>query len=147
VMRGRKLRHSRRGATLLEMGISITIMGILLALVVPSFKRVSEQSRVDAAAQYLRSIWCAERIYWLENRAFTDSLPTLNNMGLIDAKLLTATGGFTYSLSDVRTDEFTATAQRTGSGSWTGTLQIKQDGEVMGFITDGGGTVLIPPEF
>jgi type II secretory pathway pseudopilin PulG len=146
-MRTGSARQLRRGATLLEMGISITIMGILLALVVPSFTRVSEQSRVDAAAQYLRSIWCAERIYWLENRAFTDSLATLNNMGLIDAKLLAPTGGFTYALSDVDSTEFTVSAQRTGSGSWTGTLQIKQDGEVTGFIADGGGAVLTPPDF
>ena len=146
-MRASRIRHFRRGATLLEMGISITIMGVLLALVVPSFRRVSEQSRVDAAAQYLRSVWCAERIYWLENRTFTDSLPTLNNMGLIDSKLLAATNGFTYAISDVASDEFTVTAQRTGSASWTGTLQIKQDGEVTGFIADAGGTVLTPPEF
>jgi type II secretory pathway pseudopilin PulG len=146
-MRAGRARHLRRGATLLEMGISITIMGILLALVVPSFTRVSEQSRVDAAAQYLRSIWCAQRIYWLENRTFTDSLATLNNMGLIDSKLLAATGGFNYVLSDVGADEFTVSAQRTGSASWTGTLQIKQDGEVTGFVADGGGTVLTPPDF
>ena len=146
-MRSRSVRQLRRGATLLEMGISITIMGILLALVVPSFTRVSEQSRVDAAAQYLRSIWCAQRIYWLENRTFTDSLTTLNNMGLIDSKLLATTGGFNYALSDVGTDEFTVSAQRTGSASWTGTLQIKQDGEVTGFVADGGGTVLTPPDF
>ena len=35
------------------------IVGILVAFVVPSFTRVTEQSHVDAAAQYLRSIWSA----------------------------------------------------------------------------------------
>ena len=39
----------RRGMTLLEMGIAICIMGILLALVVPSFNRAMEQNHVDGA--------------------------------------------------------------------------------------------------
>ena len=44
------------------------MVGILVAFAVPSFGRVSEQSHVDMAAQYLRSVWSAQRIYWLENQ-------------------------------------------------------------------------------
>src|SRR4051794_36643763 len=83
LMNLRRKRNPRRGVTLLELAISITVMGILLSLVVPSFARVREQNQVDAATQFLRSIWCAERVYWLENRTFTDSLSTLKDMGLI----------------------------------------------------------------
>jgi prepilin-type N-terminal cleavage/methylation domain-containing protein len=143
----RGLRKLRRGVTLLEMSISITVMGILVALVVPSFSRVREQQNVDGGAQYLRSIWCAQRVYWLENRTFTDSLVDLKDMGLIDAKLLGTTGGFNYAISDADATEFTATATRAGSGTWSGSLAITHDGEVTGFISDGGGTVLTPPDF
>jgi prepilin-type N-terminal cleavage/methylation domain-containing protein len=137
----------RRGVTLLEMSISITVMGILLALTVPSFSRVREQNQVDGATQYLRSIWCAERVYWLENKTFTDSMADLKGLNLIDAKLMAQTGGYMYVISDATTASFTATATRTGSDHWTGTLQITQDGEVTGFVSDGGGSVLTPPDF
>jgi type II secretory pathway pseudopilin PulG len=133
------------GATLLELGIVVTLIGIMIAFIVPSFARVSEQNRVDAAAQYLRSIWSAERVYWLENRTFTDSLATLNSLGLIDPKLAGGDDGFfLYDVGSVSADGFTLTATRNGSGVWSGTLTITQDGEVTGHVADGG-TVLIPP--
>jgi prepilin-type N-terminal cleavage/methylation domain-containing protein len=139
-------RHRRdsRGFTLLELGIVVIIMGILVAFVVPSFSRVTQQNRVDAAAQYLRSIWSAQRVYWLENRTFADSIESLNALGLIDPKLVTGSDGhFNYSISGVTADAFTATA--TLSGTWSGTLSINQDGEVTGFVNNGG-TVLTPPD-
>jgi len=73
--------------TLLEMSVAITIIGILVAFSIPSFSRVSEQNHLDAASQYLRSLWSAERVYWLENRTFTDSLASLDTLGLIDSKI------------------------------------------------------------
>src|SRR3954453_4749299 len=113
----------RRGATLMEMAICITIMVILLAMTVPSFTRVREQNHVDAAAQYLRSIWCAERVYWLEHRTFTSALADLNAIGLIDPKLAAANDGyFAYEITDVTADEFTVTATRVGTNAWSGSL-------------------------
>jgi prepilin-type N-terminal cleavage/methylation domain-containing protein len=143
----RRFRRFRRGVTLLEMGVAVTIIGILVAFTVPSFTRVSEQSRVDAAAQYLRSIWSAQRVYWLENRTFASSLAQLDALGLIDPKIATGNDGyFTYALGNVGANSFTATATRSGSGRWSGTLQITEDGDVTGNESDGGGTVLIPPD-
>jgi hypothetical protein len=127
------------------MSISITLCGILLALVVPNFTRVTEQHRVDSAALNLHSIWCAQRVYWLENRTYTDSLTDLKDMGLIDAKLLGTTGGFGYSIADADATEFTVEATRSGSGTWSGTLEITEDGEVTGFISKGA-VVLTPPD-
>src|SRR5438045_7593232 len=100
-----------RGVTLLELAIAVTIIGILVAFTVPSFSRVSEQSHVDVAAQYLRSIWSAQRVYWLEHKTFATTLADLDAIRLIDSKIAVGNDGyFAYSLSNVAADTFTATA-------------------------------------
>src|SRR5688500_9215454 len=113
--------HRRLGVTLLELSITVIIVGILVAFVVPSFARVTEQNRVDAAAQYLRSIWSAQRVYWLENRTFTTSLSDLGDLGLIDNKIADGSDGhFNYSITAAASDSFNVMAQRNGSSVWTG---------------------------
>ena len=137
----------RLGVTLMELSIAIIIAGVLVAFVVPSFSRVTEQTHVDAAAQYLRSIWSAQRVYWLENRTFASTLGDLSALGLIDNKIGGGNDGyFTYSITAAAADTFNVTAVRAGSGVWSGTLTITQDGEVTGFVSKGGANVLTPPD-
>ena len=141
----RMRKHLRRGFTLVELSVAVVIIGVLLSLAAPAFSRVREQTRLDAAAQYLRSIWAAERIYWLENRTFTNSLGTLNSMGLIDPRVAAGNDGcYDYVISTATSDSLTVSATRDGS-AWTGTLTIQQDGEVTGFVSSGG-KVLTPPD-
>ena len=133
--------------TLLELSVSIIIMGILVAFVVPGFTRVTEQNRVDAATQYLRSVWSAERVYWLEHRTFTHNLSDLDAIGLIDPKIAGGNDGyFVYGITNASDTAFTVNALRDGSGVWSGTLSITQDGEVTGFVSGSGGAVLTPPD-
>ena len=135
-----------RGMTLLEISVAITVIGILVAFAVPSFGRVSEQSHVDSATQYLRSIWSAQRVYWLEHRTFADSLAALDALGLIDPKIAIGSDGyFNYTITGVTADAFTVHAIRTNSGTWSGTLTITQDGAVTGFVNKNS-TVLTPPD-
>lgn len=130
----------------MELGVAVIIVGILVSFVVPSFSRVSEQSHVDAASQYLRSIWSAQRIYWLENRTFTNSLSDLNTMKLIDPKIAGGSDGFfNFAITTATSTAFTATATRSGSDAWAGTLSIDQDGEVTGFVGGNNSVVLSPP--
>jgi prepilin-type N-terminal cleavage/methylation domain-containing protein len=138
---------ARRGFTLVELSIAVIIIGILLSFVVPSFVRVSEQNRVDAASQYLRSIWSAERIYWLENKTFTSSLSDLQALGLIDVKIGAGNDGyFNYSISGASASTFSVNATRAGSSIWTGTLHVSEVGDVGGFVGNTSGTVLTPPD-
>src|SRR4051812_529735 len=130
----------RQGFTLIELGVAVLIIGILLTLTVPGFARVREQNRVDAATQFLRSIWAAERVYWLENRTFTDSLVTLNSMNLIDPKIAGGSDGtFAYQITSATDAALTVKATRNGSAVWSGTLTITETGEVTGFVASGGG--------
>jgi prepilin-type N-terminal cleavage/methylation domain-containing protein len=143
----RQPRDKRGGFTLVELSVVVIIMGILLAFIVPSFTRVSEQNHVDAASQYLRSIWSAERVYWLEHRTFTTSLTTLHALGLIDPKIAAGDDGyFLYAVDNVAATTFTVTATRNGSAAWSGTLSITEDGEVTGFVSGSGSVVLTPPD-
>jgi type IV pilus assembly protein PilE len=137
----------RRGMTLMEISVTVTVIAILMTFVVPGFNRVAEQNHVDAASQYLRSIWSAQRVYWLENRTFSDSLATLDAMGLIDPKIAGGSDGyFSYAISSSDASTFTVTATRSGSDVWSGTLQIEQDGEVTGTVSKGDSdSVLTPP--
>ena len=148
-MRRTRTQIGRRGMTLLEVLIAITIIGILITFVVPSFNRVAEQSHVDGAAQYLRSIWSAQRVYWLENRTFTDSLSVLSDLKVLDSRIAGGSdGSFTYTITAAAADTFQATATRNGSSVWSGTLTIDQDGQVSGSVSkSGGAVVLLPPDF
>src|SRR3954465_1057644 len=53
--------------TLMEVAVVMTIMGIMIAIPVPTFLQSIEQSKLDVAAGHLRSVWSAERFYHLEH--------------------------------------------------------------------------------
>ena len=133
--------------SLVELAAVTIVIGILLTLVAPAFNTAREQHRLDASAQYLRSIWAAERIYWLENRTFADSLASLDSLGLLDPKIITGNdGSYDYAISDAGAATFTVTATRSGSAVWSGSITITQDGIVAGSLTGSSGKVLSPSE-
>ena len=49
-------------------------MSVLLAMGVPRFQLSLEQARANVAGANLRSIWSAQRLYWLENRTYAPDL-------------------------------------------------------------------------
>lgn len=120
---------TRNGFTLVELMIVLTIVAVLAAMSIPTFSRAIEQSRADIAAANLRAIWSAERLYWLEYHDYTTAshLPTLRDLGLLDAAVASSSGcaGYTYSVSDSLPFEATATSQQ---GSIT--ITIDENGEL-----------------
>jgi type II secretory pathway pseudopilin PulG len=113
------------------------IVGILSTIAVPRFGRSLEQAKADVAAANLRAIWTAERIYWLDHRAYTNDLSTFVDRsdtpqynGLLDRSITSTTGNspYIYQITQADASTFTATATRQGGGGWTGTLSILQDG-------------------
>jgi prepilin-type N-terminal cleavage/methylation domain-containing protein len=125
-----------RGYTLVEMMIVLVVMGVMISFGIPQFSRALEQARADVAGANLRAIWTAERIYWLDNRTYTTSLPGLVSLNLLDPSI-PPDPSYSYQVQVPAEDgtPFTATAQRTGSGSWSGTLTITQDGGLTGTLT------------
>jgi prepilin-type N-terminal cleavage/methylation domain-containing protein len=145
--------HSRRGFTLTELMVVMVMIGIMVAMSVPSYQRAIEQSRADIAAANLRAIWAAERLFWLENGKFTPkpepatpdtALQSLHDLGLIDGEIVAGTGGYTYAITSGSAASFTATATRAGT---SGNFTISELGVVGGTITVGSGNFRITPGF
>ena len=93
----RSCRPPPSGFTLMELMVAVAIMGVLIGMSAPYFGRSLEQARADFAVANLRAIWAAERLYWLENHAYTDKLTQtspkgLVELGLIDPGIVSTTG-------------------------------------------------------
>ena len=151
------LRHRmrpRRGFTILELMIVVTIMGVLIAIPAPMFGRAIEQPKLDVAVANLRSIWAAERLYYLENGRYaplpdpanpqaTGTLPA----DLIDPTIVSGTAFYSYVVVAGSAEQgsdgtwktsFTATATRMGSSSCSGSITITEKGTLSSFVTYAG---------
>jgi type II secretory pathway pseudopilin PulG len=114
---------------MVEALVVLVVMCVLISMGLPQFQVSLEKARADVAGANLRSIWSAQRLYWLENRTYSPDLPTLQSANLIDPSLATTTAPYTYSMT-VASDgsTFTATATRSGPTSWSGSFTIYADG-------------------
>ena len=97
-----------RGYTLVEMMIVLVVMSVMISFGIPKFCAL-EQSRADVAGANLRAIWTAERIYWLDNRTYTTSLPVLVSLNLLDPSI-PSDPYYTYLVPAADSATFTATA-------------------------------------
>ncbi len=134
----------RRGLSLVELMVAVTIMGVLMSMAAPSFHRAVDQSRADIAAANLRAIWSAQRCYWLDNRTYSTDLAQLQSAGLLDSSIVSAATFYTYAIPVADTTTFTATATRINSTRWAGQFVIDETGAVTGAVTATGELSLIP---
>ena len=141
-----QLDHGRtpRGLSLVEMLVALTIIGVLTSMALPSFQRAVDQSRADIAGANLRAIWSAERVYWLDNRAYTSNLSQLESLGLLDPTIVSASTFYVYAIPSADSSSFTATATRTGSARWSGQFTIDETGVMAGAVTATGELVIEP---
>lgn len=136
--------NRRRGLSLLEVMVVLAVIGILFSMAAPSFYRSIEQSRTDMAAANLRAIWAAERLFWLEHRRFSDDLNELESLELLDSSLVSTNSTFAYVVLVAEADSFSATATRTETGRWSGTIAIDQTGEITGSLAANGEPDIVP---
>jgi prepilin-type N-terminal cleavage/methylation domain-containing protein len=138
----------RRGFTLIEVCIAMTVICILVTMAIPLYARAVEQARVDVASARLRTLWSAQRVYWLEHRTFTTSFSDLEAMDVLGPSLAQSQSApdavFVYQMVTADADSFLARAMRNGSGSWVGQLLISDSGEVTGQINGPGGQTILP---
>lgn len=133
----------RRGFSLMELTVVMAIMGVLVTLPVPTFRRALEQSKLDTAAGQLRSIWAAERFYRLENGVYgsMSDLAGARGGSLVDASLSASAGSTSYQYAITLGDDrlsFVATATHPDQPGGTGALTIDQDGTLTSTVTFDG---------
>jgi type II secretory pathway pseudopilin PulG len=143
-MRSRKSPTLRRGSSLTEVTLVLTIVSILASLSIPTFRRAMEQARADLAAANLQAIWSAQRLYWLEYRTYAPDLPTLQSLGLLDPTLVTSQAFYTYQIQSADANTFTATAIRTPNMVWNGIFSIDDTGVLAGVLTAPGEPNIVP---
>jgi prepilin-type N-terminal cleavage/methylation domain-containing protein len=142
--------RGRRGFTLVELTIVMIIIGLMAVLAVPTFRCAVEQARADLASANLKTIWAAQRIYWLDNHRFASQLSDLRSLDLIDGPIADSAGNpkalYVYRISSADTSTFIAGALRNASGVWTGQVQINQEGRLTGTIISHQGDVVVPTQ-
>jgi len=148
---GRQRRcRSPGGFTLVELCIAMVIICIMATLAVPIFRRSIEQARADVASANLRTLWSAQRVYWLENRHFASSLSDLRALDLIDVAVADSASNpnavYVYRISSADASTFTAGALRNASSVWAGEIQIGQQGTLSGTIVSTHGDVVTPTQ-
>ena len=97
-------RRRERGFTLVEIMIVVLIIGILLAIAVPSFMNARERSRANACRANLRQIQAAKEQWALVNRRPGTAIPTWANLvpQFLQRQPECPSGG-TYTMNNVRT--------------------------------------------
>lgn len=145
----RRLR-SASGFTMVELTVVMTIMAVMFLYAIPQYRVAMEQAKVDFAATTLKSIWTAERMYWVNNHVFCGDLDTLESNQLVEAgfsaRVNASASPFRYSILSADANTFTAVAESALS-SWNGQFAISEQGVVSGQVTGHHGDVVTATEF
>ena len=132
-----------RGFTLLEIMIVVAIVGILAAIVLPSYQNQVRKANRSAAQQFMLDVATKEQQILMDSRnyvAVTDTSyfgnkPSDSNQGVGVPAPSSTTGRYTYvvTVSNVATPPtFTITATAAGSQLVDGNLTLDQSGTKTG---------------
>ena len=105
----------RKGFTLLELLLVVTVIGILISLALPAHTKNIEKSRAGEVIATLNLIRMAEKDYFLDNNVFTADIGNLN----IDNPNNITNRYFDYTITSADANNFSARATRR-DGPYTG---------------------------
>ena len=128
-----QLKNRARGFTLIELMVTVAIVGILMAVAIPAYSSYVLRARTTEAFTALAAFQPAAEQFWANNRTFTgvaDRVPVSDNFtyavsGESDsAYLLTATGknkmlGFAYTINQSGTKKTTLVPTTPAFAGWT----------------------------
>ncbi|HEX9780401.1 MAG TPA: type II secretion system protein [bacterium] len=122
----------RRGYTLMEILITVSILGILAAIAIPRFGKVAERQRYQEAASLLGSIYAGEQAYATRHDGDYRGTPAnkldwRNDLMMDDPNPADGSISYTIQISP-GADKFTASAKRTKGGCNNKSISVDQDG-------------------
>jgi type IV pilus assembly protein PilE len=113
------MKRIQQGFTLIEVMITVAIVGLIMAVAVPMYGDYVTRSRLSEAFTALGAAQPSAEQYWANNRKYEDFDKSAN--------FPADTANFTYALSNVTTSTFTLTA--TGIGKMSGFIfTVDQNG-------------------
>ena len=116
---GRVKRRSLRAFTLMELLIVVIVIGIIVALSVPSYINTREKAIDKEAITALKLIRGANKQYYVKGNVFYPISGTVNSLPIINSNLSTDITTTNWAISITGTGAaYTATAVRSGR-TWT----------------------------
>jgi prepilin-type N-terminal cleavage/methylation domain-containing protein len=112
----------KKAVTLLELLITVIILGILAALAIPNYYKTREHALGKTAVANLKLLDAAEEIYRLEYKAYypspapgsVNALAEINNY----LKLSLSDDNWDYTVTTTSDNAFTAIAERENEGGY-----------------------------
>ena len=102
--RRKAMNHARRGFTLVEIMMVITLIGLLAALAIPSFVNARTKSRINSCINNLRQLNSAKDQWAMENAKMeTDTVALSDVAPFIKGGVPTCPASGTYEFTVVRT--------------------------------------------
>ncbi len=80
----RRDRNAARGFTFIELMLAILLLGVLVAVALPFVKGYKDKVRTAQAVSDIAAISIAAHNYWMDNRAYPDSLADIGLAGRLD---------------------------------------------------------------
>ncbi len=123
-------RKRDRGFTLIELVISVSIVGILASMSYGSYQKYFLRTNRSAAQQFMLDVVNREELYLLDARTYTSSIGN-NGLGLAIPTNVSGRYTITIALTAGPPQGYVVTATPTGNQVEDGALTLASDGTTM----------------
>ena len=109
-MKNKKINKTQQGFTLIELMVTVAIVGILASIAMPSYQAYVQKSRRTSATSALLDLASREAQYYSTNNVYTATMTTLGYASNSVATPSSTSNYYTLTLAQTTTGNFTGTA-------------------------------------
>ena len=139
-------KQNKKGMSLIEIMIVVAIVGILMVVVIPNYRRIQEQSNVAKAKSELRSLQTAVENYYVHNGSYPAALndvtsATPNIVSSIPDDVFASSGTYGYDrggTGDYYYVLYSVGPDGTGSASIGSDVVTETDGSSCIYVSNAG---------